>query len=249
MKSLAREFIEGQGGWRTGAGGAGVHLGNRDVQPELLNGRDVKEFPRLRAGPSVDECSNVRIARGDDAVEGGIDILKRLQLHQASNIRSAGCGRCFHRAEITDRLVSFLLGHGTRTHQVEPAVRGDLGNVQVRLRGIQLRLSLLQLLVDFGSFDLREQLAFLNMRANIEIPALEITTGSRIDRCVAECLRIAGQDNFLRRGAFLRKDHGDGGNGRLFRSLFEPRFCCCARMDAGVNHQTESSKRGCRDKD
>src|ERR1700733_973325 len=208
MKSLAREFIEGQGGWRTGAGGAGVHLGYRDVQPELLYGRDVKEFPRLRAGPSVDECSNVRIARRDDAVEGGIDLLKRLQLLQASYIRSAGCGRCFHRAEITDRLVGFLLGHGARAHQVKPAVRGDLGNVQVGLRGIQLRLSLLQLLVDFGSFDLREQLAFLDMRADVEIPALEIATGSRINRSVAECLCVAGQYYFLSGGAFSRKNHG-----------------------------------------
>ena len=127
--------------------------------------------------------------------------------------------------------------------------RGDFGDVQVGLRGIQVRSSLQQLLVDFGSFDLREQLAFLDMRANVEIPALEITTGSRIDRRVAECLRITGQDNFLRGGAFSRKDHGDGGNRGFLRSLRQPRFGRRARMDTGVNHESENGERGRRDKD
>ena len=106
---------------------------------------------------------------------------------------------------------------------------------------MQVRSSLLQLLVDFGSFNLGEQLAFLHMRANVEIPALEITTGSRIDRCVAERLRVAGKDNFLGGSTFPRKDHGDGGNGCFFGSFLEPRFGCCSRMDAGVNQESESS--------
>src|SRR6202030_164444 len=112
-----------------------------------------------------------------------------------------------------------------------------------------VRSSLLELSVDFGGFDLREQLSSLDMRANVKIPALEITTGSRIDRCIAECLRIAGQDDFLCWGSFLRKNHGHGWNRGLFGSLFESRFGCYSRMDAGVNHESESSEHGRGEKD
>src|SRR5260370_10763102 len=113
MEGLAWEFIEGQGGWRSGAGGTGIHLGNGDVKAQLTNCGDVKELPRLCAGPGVDECPDVRIAGGDNAVEGGIDLLKRLQLLQSSHIRGAGFGRSRHRAEVADRLVGFLLGLAT----------------------------------------------------------------------------------------------------------------------------------------
>src|SRR5712672_2672354 len=89
MKSLSREFIEGQGGWRTGPRGAGVHLGNRDIQAQLMNGGDVKEFLRLCAGACVNERSDVRTAGGDDPVKGRINLFKRLQLLQASYIRGA----------------------------------------------------------------------------------------------------------------------------------------------------------------
>src|SRR5216683_4802647 len=77
MEGLAREFIEGQAGWRTGARGTGVHLGDRDVEAQRANGGDVKELSRLCAGACVDECSDVRIAGGDDAVKGGIDLFER----------------------------------------------------------------------------------------------------------------------------------------------------------------------------
>src|SRR4029077_6602340 len=86
MKGLAREFIEGQSGWGTRARGAGVHLGDGDVKAERANGGHVKEFPRLCAGPRIDERPDVRMAGGDDAVEGRIDFLKRLQLLQSSHI-------------------------------------------------------------------------------------------------------------------------------------------------------------------
>src|SRR5258708_9591020 len=210
MKGLAWEFIEGQRGWRTRTRGAGVHLGNRDVQAQLTNGGDVKEFPRLCAGPCIDECSDIRTAGGDDAVEGGVDLFERLQLFKTPDVGGAGFGRGFDRAEIADRLVGFLLGHGTSAYQVLPAAGGDLGNVQVGLRGVQVRSSLQQLLVNFGSFDLRQQLAFLDMSANVEIPAVEIATGSRIDRRVTECLGVSGQNYFLCGGTFPRKNHGQG---------------------------------------
>src|SRR5216683_2351356 len=44
MKGLAREFIEGQSGGRTGTRGTGVHLRNRDVYANGANRGDVKQF-------------------------------------------------------------------------------------------------------------------------------------------------------------------------------------------------------------
>src|SRR5260370_40629216 len=87
------------------------------------------------------------------------------------------------------------------------------------------------------------------MRANVEIPALEIAAGSRVDRRVTKCLSVAGQDNFLCGGTFFRKDHGHGWNGSFFRSLLQTRFGCRSRMNAGVNQESKSSERGCPDKD
>src|SRR5713226_3825466 len=179
MEGLAREFIEGQAGWRTGARGTGVHLGDRDVEAQRANGGDVKELSRLCAGACVDECSDVRIAGGDDPVKGGIDLFERLQLLKAPHVGGTGFGSGFHRAEIADRLVGFLLGDGPVAYQVLPTSCGDLGDLQVGLRAIQVRSSLKQLLVDFRGFYFRKQLALLNVRANVEIPMLEITIGSR----------------------------------------------------------------------
>src|SRR5260370_1405892 len=161
MEGLAREFVEGQGGWRTGWRRTGVNLRDRDVEAERANGGDVKELSRLYIGPWIDECVEGRIGGGDDAVKGGIDLFERLQLLQAPHVGGTGFGRGFHRAEIADRLVGFLLGHGARAHQILPAARGDFGDVQVGLRGIQVRSSLQQLLVYFLGFDLRKPLSVL----------------------------------------------------------------------------------------
>src|SRR5882672_1421606 len=249
MKGLAREFIEGQSGGRTGTRGTGVHLRNRHVYSKCANSGDVKQFLRLRAGPCVDECPDIRIACGDDAVKGRIDLLERLQLLETPHVGGTRFGRGFRRAEIADGLVGFLLGYGPRTHQILPTGGSDFGNVQVGLRGIQLRLGLPQLLVHFGSFDLREQLTFLDMRANVEIPAPEITAGSCKERSVAECLRIARQDNFLCRGPFLRTNHGDSGNSSFLCSFHQPRFGCYSRTYAGVNQESECSEDAYRDQD
>ena len=135
-----------------------------------MNGGDVKELSRLCICPCIDECSDVRIAGGDDPAKGSIDLFERLQLFKAPHVSGTRFGRGFHRAEIADRLVGFLLGDGAVAYQVLPTSCGDLGDFQVGLRGIQVRSSLKQLLVDFWGFDLREQLAFLNVRADVEIP-------------------------------------------------------------------------------
>ena len=112
------------------------------------------------------------------------------------------------------------MGNGAGAHQILPAVCSDFGDVQISLGGIQVCSGLLKLLVEFRRFDLREQLPFLNMRPNIEIPTFEIATGSRVNGGVAKRLRVARQDDLLQRRAFLRRHNGNGGDSRFFCSLF-----------------------------
>jgi len=95
MEGLARKFVERQGGWGPGACRTGVHFRNRDVQAELADGRDVKEFSRLCIGPGVDQCSNVRIPRGDDAIKWGINLFERLQLFKPPYVGGTGFGPAF----------------------------------------------------------------------------------------------------------------------------------------------------------
>src|SRR4029077_16105242 len=126
MEGPAREFIEGQCGRRTGACRTGVHFWDRDVEPKDVNGGDVKELSRLCICPGIDECSDVRIAGRDDPVKGSIDLFERLQLFKALTVSGTGFGSGFHRAEIADRLVGFLLGDGAVAYQVLPTSCGDL---------------------------------------------------------------------------------------------------------------------------
>src|SRR5258708_21295336 len=113
-EGLAREFIEGQGSGRIGPRSTGVHLRNRDVQAQRANGGDVKELSRLSVGPGIDECSDVRIAGSDDPVKGGIDLFERLQLFKPPYVGGTGFGPGLHRTKLANRLIGFLLGHGTR---------------------------------------------------------------------------------------------------------------------------------------
>ena len=57
-----------------------VDLRQVGVDAQGLNGLQVKEF-LARAG--VDQLAGVDVARGDDAVEGRVDLLKGLQFAQA----------------------------------------------------------------------------------------------------------------------------------------------------------------------
>jgi len=63
MKSLTRKFIEGQGGWRTGARGTGDTREPRHTAG-ALNGGDVKSSLGWCAGPCIDESSDVRTTGG-----------------------------------------------------------------------------------------------------------------------------------------------------------------------------------------
>ncbi len=132
---------------------------------------------------------------------GAVDLFERLQLLQPVDICGRGIYRRLLRAEIADRLIGLLPGDGIRLEQVLPANRGRLSQLFVRLRIFQLCASLIQLLIDFRGFDLRQQLTLLDVGADVYIPMLEIAIGTGIDRGVVECLRVSRQHDLLGLGA------------------------------------------------
>ena len=76
-------------------------------------------------------------------------------------------------------------------------VGGDLREIEIGLGGFQIGLRLLQLMIGFGRFDFGEELAGLHVRADVDIPFLQIAGGARVDGRIGERLRVAGQDDFL----------------------------------------------------
>ncbi len=128
---------------------------------------------------------------------GAVDLFEGLQLLQPVNVCGHGIDRRLPRAEIADRLIGLLLGDGIRLEQVLPASRGDLCQLLVRLRILQVCASLIQLLINFRGFDLRQQLTLLDVGADVYIPMLEIAIGTGIDGRVVECLRVARQHDLL----------------------------------------------------
>ena len=59
---------------------------------------------------------------------------------------------------------------------------GNGSELKICLRGEQVAPSLLKLLVNFRSLDKSEQLAFFDVRPNIEIPFPQVAIGTSVNR-------------------------------------------------------------------
>ncbi len=113
--------------------------------------------------------------------------------------------------------------------QVHDPPGGHLRESQVRFGGLQIGLRLLKLLVGFGSFDLGEQVAFVDVRADIGIPLLQIAVGARIDRRVDQRLRVSRQHQLLGRS----RHFGMRDRNREDRGLMRFGDQCLRRQYAG----------------
>ena len=91
----------------------------------------------------------------------------------------------------------------------------------------------MQLLVEIRRLDLGEQMAGLDLRADVGLPALQVAADARIDRRARDRPRAARQ---LERRAFAPDAGGDDGDGRhspALRSIRCRRASAdCARRDA-----------------
>ena len=105
----------------------------------------------------------------------------------------------FCAARLLDRLIGLLLRNRIRLEQISASGRRWSAPAPVGLGGLQIGPRLLQLLIDLGRVDLRQQFALSHTRADIEIPVLQIAVGTGIDRRIDEGLGVAGQHDLLRR--------------------------------------------------
>ena len=161
VKGLAGIGVGGQGCRAPVANDAGVRLRHRNEDAQAIDRRDAEELVGAGAGGNAtrNQRADVGVARRHDAVIRSVDILKSLQLLQPANARHRRLDRGLLGLCVAHCLVGFLLGNGVRLEQILVASTGDVGEVQVGLRRLQIGLRNLQLLVDFGGFDRRHQLA------------------------------------------------------------------------------------------
>ena len=76
-----------------------------------------------------------------------------------------------------------------------------------------------KLCVEIGRFNLGQHIAFLDVRAVVEIPLLQIAVDAGIDRRLVPGLHGAGQHEMLGGGAGARRDDSDCRDGLFLRPL------------------------------
>ena len=175
----------------------------------------MKQFFRWRVGARIDESADVGVARRNDPVERGVDLLIGLQLLEPCDVAFIRLNDGLIGGQCAVGVIAILLRDRTRFQQVFVALGRDHRQVQIRLGGREIRARLAQLLIDLRCFYLGQQLAFPDMRADIEAPSLEITAGARVDRRIGECLGVARQCDFLIGSTGLRMNHIHARNGRF----------------------------------
>ena len=94
FEDLTGILVEGKGRLAAVVYGGGVGLGDGDVDADAADGRKVEELLRGGVFPGGDERADIDAAGGDDAVEGGVDVLKGLKLLEAADVglRGVDCG-------------------------------------------------------------------------------------------------------------------------------------------------------------
>ena len=122
----------------------------------------------LRTG--VDQRADVDVARGDHAVEGRVDLLEALCLFQAPHVEGGGIHHGLLGLQVAHFVFDVLLRHGFGLQERFVARGGGPRQLVVGLGGGQVGAGLVELAVDFGRFDLGQQLAGLDVRADVEIP-------------------------------------------------------------------------------
>jgi len=86
VEHLARIFIERHRGRRTGLHGGGVDLRHSHVDTQRLGRSHMEQFGRRRAGPGVDQVTDIGVACGDIAIKWSIDVFIGLHLLQPRDV-------------------------------------------------------------------------------------------------------------------------------------------------------------------
>ena len=197
--------------------------------------------PGTGAGSGSDEVANVGAACSNDAIKRRDDALIALELLKPTNICAAGidCSLCGD--VIAFGLVCLLLRDGMLRQQDLPPIGGHAGKVGVGLHALQFGTRLAQLLIDFGRFDHGEQVAFVYVCADIEVPILQVAVGARVDGRIRECLDVAGEREVAGLDSLLRMDHSDRRNGRFVGCDGQPFFTGGTNVESVHDRQQKSN--------
>jgi hypothetical protein len=101
------------------------------------------------------------------------------------------------------------LRNGVLGQQRLPAVAGHAGKVRIGLHALQLGTRLVQLLVDLGRFDLGQKVALVHVRADVEVPLLQVAVGARVDGRIGKRLYVAGKREIVGLRSLHRMHHID----------------------------------------
>src|SRR5712691_939982 len=193
-----------------------------DAQSSGLS--DVEEigfYIGIAAG--VDQVSNVSVSRGDDAVERSVNLFKG---HQC-RVLVYRCLVCldngFVRIVSTDGIISVLLGDSVAFQKSQISGFCDRSEFEICLRGCQVAAGLLELLVDFRSFDDGKQLALLDTRSNIDVPLFQIPVSAGINGRCGEWLYISRKDDLLGGRSLFWRNNRYWGEGDLRRFRLQNR--------------------------
>src|SRR3982074_2873787 len=164
LKFAARELSETKVCRHSGFDSLRVFLGDVYINPQFSGLSDVKEIGFYTAtATGIDEVADIGVSSGDNSVERSVDLFEGLQRLELLYVRLIRLNDGLVGVVSARSIIGILLRDGISLQQPLVAVLGNLGEREVRLRGIEVAERLLQLLIDFRSLDHSQQLPFLHV--------------------------------------------------------------------------------------
>ena len=220
-----------QFGLESGRGGRGIRLRHLGVDAQAMDVRQAKQL-RARRLTGVDEIAHIGVSSGDDAVEGGDHALEGLEIGESRDVLPGRIHGGLLGGGVGRAVVRILDGNRLRLEQALPTLVGDERYGQIGLRGCEIRMRLLPLLVHFRCLDVRQQVAFVDLGADVGAPALQISAGSGVNRRFDVSLDDAREHQFVSGPAPLRFCSHHGRERILGAGLAQVGTCHQAACDA-----------------
>ncbi len=178
-----------------------------------------------RAAPSfevrLDQRSNIDVARGDDAIERRGDVGEGLERLQPIDVGLGGLDLGGLGVRIAVLFVGLLLRYGCSVAQGIPPRRGHFRQRQIRLSLRELALGDGDALVKFGRVNDREDVALLDLGADVLAPRADVTAHLAMNGGRLKSFDIAGQHELTRFAAAFHRNHRDRRNGLRLRPLLQ----------------------------
>jgi hypothetical protein len=137
---------------------------------------------RAGCGARRDVVSQIGVSRRDNTVEWCRDDFESFERFKLIDIRLVCRNHCLVLAIGVSRCIKILSGNDVPLEKVLGAPIGDFRQVKSCLRHLKLSLRLFQLLNDFGSVDLGQNVSRFDLGPNIRIPLPQVPTCLSKDR-------------------------------------------------------------------